>query len=342
MGKYEKYLLTVLHHMYTVGLDVDKLVFTVKTLLYAGNSWINSPLILIMLGTIYLYNTGQSAGNFSFSTKATAVAKNIYTKYSNLPKISEHVPKHKSDFSDNEFGHFLAGLIEGDGWFGKKQLHIIFSEDDISLAYFIKKRIGYGNVYKIKDKKAVRYICKNLTGLSIILSLINGKLISHYKYKQLINHEYSEDFNIKILPPLNKLSLDNYWLAGFTQADGCFHISVVKSKTHKTGHSVRLEYSLKQNDYLPLKFLIDLLKKGNLSQYSSGVWCYKSTGFSTAYDLINYFDRFNLFGGKYVSYLKFRKVYIMITEGKHLDKKGIDKIISISTKGSSETSTQGI
>jgi len=68
-----------------------------------------------MLGTIYLYNTGQSAGNFSFSTKATAVAKNINTKYYNLPKISEHVSKHKSDFSDDEFGHFLAGLIEGDG-----------------------------------------------------------------------------------------------------------------------------------------------------------------------------------------------------------------------------------
>jgi hypothetical protein len=32
----------------------------------------------------------------------------------------------------------------------------------------------------------------------------------------------------------------------------------------------------------------------------------------------------------------------MITEGKHLDKKGIEKIISISTKGSSETSMQGI
>jgi hypothetical protein len=32
----------------------------------------------------------------------------------------------------------------------------------------------------------------------------------------------------------------------------------------------------------------------------------------------------------------------MITEGKHLDKKGIDKIISISTNGFSETSTQGI
>lgn len=331
--------------MFSVGLDVDKFVSTVKTLLYAGNSWINSPLVLIALGTICLFQfvlTGQSAGNFLFSRNTTVVAKRTYNKYTELPTISEHVPKHKSDFTEDEFGHFLAGLIEGDGWFGKKELHIIFSEDDTSLAYLVKKRIKHGNVYKIKDKKAVRYICKNQKGLSIILSLINGKLISHYKYFELINHEYSEKFNIEILPPLKKLSLDNYWLAGFTQADGCFHISVAKSKTHKTGYSVRLEYSLKQNDHLPLKLLYDLLKKGHLSQYSTGIWCYKSSGFSTSSDLINYFDRFHLFGGKYISYLKFRKVYLMITEGKHLEIKGINKIISISSKGSSETSTQGI
>jgi hypothetical protein len=230
--------------MYTVGLDVDKLVFTVKILLYAGNSWISSPLAFIALGTIYLsqyYLTGQSAGNFGFGTKATAVAKNIYNKFTpgrapspnfflskkikathrlgipkgegtptNLPLISEHVPNHKTDLSDEQFGYFLAGLIEGDGWFGKKQLHIIFAENDASLAYYIKKKIGYGNVYKIKAKKAVRYICKNTTGISVILSLINGKFVSKYKYEQLINHNYSEDFNLTILPPLNILSLDNY------------------------------------------------------------------------------------------------------------------------------------
>jgi hypothetical protein len=68
-----------------------------------------------MLGTIYLYFTGQSAGNFNISTKATAVAKNTYNKYFDLPKISEHVSNHKSDLSNDEFGYFLAGLIEGDG-----------------------------------------------------------------------------------------------------------------------------------------------------------------------------------------------------------------------------------
>lgn len=210
------------------------------------------------------------------------------------------------------------------------------------MAYYIKKRIGYGNVYKIKDKKAVRYICKNTTGLSVILSLINGKWVSNYKYDQLIKHNYNEDFNLKILPFLKKLSLDNFWLAGFTQSDGCFHFSVVKSKTHKTGYSVKLEYSLKQKDHLPLKLLYNLLKMGNLSQYSTGIWCYKSSGFKKAVNLINYFDRFNLFAEKYKDYLKFRKVYIMITEGKHLENKGIKKIKSIATKGSSETSTQKI
>ena len=87
-------------------------------------------------------------------------------------------------------GPYLAGLIEGDGWFDKKQLHIIFSEYDTSLAYYLKKRIGYGIVYKIKEKKAVRYTCKHTKGLVYILTLINGKLVSKYKYQQLIFHNF--------------------------------------------------------------------------------------------------------------------------------------------------------
>lgn len=369
------------HHMFAVGLDVDKFVSTEhhllsnynqmvkgeweKILLYAGNSCISSPLVFMTLGKICLKTkTGQSAGNFSFSSKATAGfahTKNTYNSYKTLPLISEHVPNHKANLTNNEFGYFLAGLIEGDGWFGKNELHIIFSENDISLAYFIKKRVGYGNVYKIKDGSApaVRYICKNKTGLSIILSLINGKLVSKPKYEQLILHNYGKTFGHSLLSytgnapplggrgsiinqPLNNVTLDNYWLAGFTQADGCFYISIVKSKTHKTGYSVRLEFSIKQKDPVPLKLLYETIKRGNLSQYSSGIWCYKSSGYKTAALLINYFDNFNLFAGKYVDYLKFRKIYIMITEGKHLDSKGIIKIKSIATKGSSETSTQEV
>jgi hypothetical protein len=197
--------------MYTVGLDVDKLVFTKKILLYAGNSCISSPLVFFTLGTIYFLSlSGQSAGNFGFSTITTVVTKNTYNKYINLPKISEHISNHRSNLNDNQLGYLLAGLIEGNGWFGKKVLHIIFAENDKSFAYYIKKRIGFGNIYKFKNKKVVLYICKHTKGLHYIVSLINGKFVTNHKYDQLIKYNYSEDFNIKLLPPLKKLSLDNY------------------------------------------------------------------------------------------------------------------------------------
>jgi hypothetical protein len=351
------------HHMYTVGLDVDTnaRVFTdKKILLYAGNLLYCSPLVPVTFGKIC--NSWQSAGNFRLMslTRIIPLGKSInlykinsliygnpknriystYVKFSELPKISEHPPFNNKELTDLEFSFYLAGLIEGDGWFGDKTIHILFHESDSFLAYYIKKRIGYGNVYKVKDKKAVRYICRHNKGLEIIISLINGKLVSNIKYDQLIKHNYSTLFNIEILPPTKTISLNNHWLAGFSDADGCFHISVTKSKSHSIGYSVRLEYSLKQNDSLPLTLLYDLIKKGNLSQYSTGVWCYKSTGYSTAYILIQYFDEYNLQSSKFVNFLKFRKVYIMITNGLHLTDKGIKKIISIKSKGSSETNTQ--
>jgi hypothetical protein len=59
---------------------------------------IYSPLVLIALGTIYLFQfqfqfqynlTGQSAENFIFSTKTSVGARNAaYNKYTNLLTIS--------------------------------------------------------------------------------------------------------------------------------------------------------------------------------------------------------------------------------------------------------------
>jgi hypothetical protein len=89
-------------------------------------------------------------------------------------------------------------------------MEILFTEKDIYLASYLKSRIGYGNISKIKEKKVVRYRCKHMKGLFYILSLINGKLVGNSKYEELILYNYSEDFNINILPPVKILSMDNY------------------------------------------------------------------------------------------------------------------------------------
>jgi len=344
------------HHMYAVGLDVDTLVFTYKKFSYMLESLLYySPLVLFTLGKIC--NSWQSAGNFrllNYSFRGnynsrislasfSASQKNFYStyvKYFNLPKISEHPPFNKNELTNVEFGFYLAGLIEGKGWFEYKTIHILFHESDTFLSYYIKKRIGYGNVYKVKDKKVVRYVCRHKEGLFNIISLINGKFIANFKYDQLIKHDYSSWLNITILPPIGKISLNNHWLAGFTDADGCFNISTKKNKTHLVDYSVNLEYSLKQNDSLLLILFYDLIKKGNLNKYNTGLWYYKSSGYSTTYSLIQYFDKYTLQSSKFVSFLKFRKVYIMITTGLHLTEKGFNKILSIKSKGSSETNTE--
>ena len=53
----------------------------------------------------------QSAGRFSFNSKATGRIDNTYNKYINLPLISKNVSKHNSNLTDSNFGYFLAGLI---------------------------------------------------------------------------------------------------------------------------------------------------------------------------------------------------------------------------------------
>ena len=77
----------------------------------------------------------------------------------NIKKISIHVPKHLKPVSDLEFANYLAGLIDGDGHFSsKQQLVIVFNLSEISLAYYIKERIGYGQVKKVKNKNACLFI----------------------------------------------------------------------------------------------------------------------------------------------------------------------------------------
>jgi hypothetical protein len=104
----------------------------------------------------------------------------------NLKHVSEHVPKHLKPLNPNQFGHYLAGLIDGDGHFSKqKQLIIVFDIQSVSLAYYIKNYIGYGNIRKVKDKNAYLFIISNLKGLIKVLNLINGKTRNLIKFNQV-------------------------------------------------------------------------------------------------------------------------------------------------------------
>jgi hypothetical protein len=132
----------------------------------------------------------KSAGNVFIKNGTSETLRNeIVVSTENVKPISVHVPKHLKPITDDQFGHYLAGLIDGDGHFSsKQQLVIVFHSLDASLAYFIKRRIGFGSIKKVKDKNAFIFVIAARKGLETVLNLINGKIRTENKYNQIINN----------------------------------------------------------------------------------------------------------------------------------------------------------
>ena len=104
----------------------------------------------------------------------------------NVKLISVHVPTHLKPLNDEQFGQYLAGLIDGDGHFSSKQeLVIVFSSLDVNLAYYIKERLSFGSVKKIKNKNAYLLIISKKEGITKIINLINGKIRTENQFYQI-------------------------------------------------------------------------------------------------------------------------------------------------------------
>jgi hypothetical protein len=129
--------------------------------------------------------------------------------------ISNHVPTHLKPVNDCHLGHYLAGLIDGDGHFSsKQQLVIAFNFLDSSLAYYLKKEIGYGTIHKVKDKNAVILVVASIKGMEKVINLVNGKLRTNKKLHQiekniLSNNKFKDFSNITNLGLNTDKNLDN-------------------------------------------------------------------------------------------------------------------------------------
>ena len=310
------------------------------TLLYAGTISLISFKYSILIDTVKkLKQRNLSAGKpFSNSSKGSTsetLRNEIVSKTENIKAISVHNSKHLRPLSDNQFGFYLAGLIDGDGHFSsKQQLIIVFSSSDISLAYYIKERLGYGNIRRVKDKNAYLLIISNKDGLLKVINLINRKLRTLNKYNQIINnilnHSLYNKENIVFKMNLNN-DFNNHWIAGFSDADASFQIKVV-NKINRSKPEIRLNFQIdqKNNDIL---LLIKDFFGGNIGyRKSQDTYYYGSTSFGSARKIINYFDEYHLQSNKHINYLKWRKAYILIQDKNHLNdspKASIKQIIEL-------------
>ena len=299
------------------------------TLLFAGTTYIlvikYSPTSGHKVTNLNMIS--KSAGNNSIGTSET-----IRNEEENVKLVPVHIPTHSRPLNDTQLGYYLAGLIDGNGHFSsKQQLVIVFNINDAPLGYFLKKQLGYGTIQKVKNKNAVLLVVAASKGLEKVITLINGKLKSHSKFKQInkniLGHYKYFDFSKTITFTISKNdNLNNHWLAGFSDIDASFQIKLI-SRYNRT--EVRLNYQIDQKD----NYLLILIKNflgGNIGYRSDqDTYYYGSTSFGSAKHVINYFDTYHMLSSKHINYLKWRKAYVLIQNRRHITSSGIDYITKL-------------
>lgn len=117
-----------------------------------------------------LRRRSQSAGNPEYRGSSETICGGIVA---GVNPVSARAPKPRKPNSDIAFGEYLAGLIDGDGHFNvQQQLVIAFHISDAPLAYFVKRRVGFGSVRRVKGKNAVILVISSQAGMERVLHLI--------------------------------------------------------------------------------------------------------------------------------------------------------------------------
>lgn len=213
-----------------------------------------------------------------------------------MQEISKHLNKHKFPDNDKDFGFYLAGLSESDGYLCSTYYQITFHKVDIQTAFKLKSYLGYGSVKLIKDTNAYYFRVSHKEGLVKIATLLNGKLRTT-KWLGYIA-KFIPDSELLPLLDNNVSLLDNYWLAGFIDGDGSLQIKIVHHK-NKPNPEFRVKLQIDQKT----RQVLDLIKYNLQGGYvgfrkTQNTYYYETTNFTVAYNLINYLDIYHLQASK--------------------------------------------
>jgi hypothetical protein len=173
--------------------------------------------------------------------------------------------------NEDQFGFYLAGLLEGDGSISLPSLgntilnrvlnpRIVFTthKNNLGLYVYIQSKLGGVGRFQFSGQNTVRYIIGDIKSIQLFINLIHGKLRTSKNIRfndliKFINAKYSLDIPESTLDT-SDLS-DNSWLAGFTEADGHFGVKIVESKpksdTRKrsVSENICLKFRLDQRAY---------------------------------------------------------------------------------------------
>ena len=137
---------------------------------------------------------------------------------------------------------------------------------------------------------------------------------------------------VKIMLEVKKVPVEvGYYLAGFADGEGSFNVVFRPRKDYKIPWKISLCFNISQRDKVILTQFKRYLKCGTLRQREDGVWYYEVNNLNAIVEnVIPFFERFRFRSAKKKrDFAKFKKIALMMKEGKHLTPEGIEEILKI-------------
>lgn len=203
-------------------------------------------------------------GKVTGSNEAVLLNSSTETKRDSLKSLVNDY-SYKTLQSSIDWGQYLAGLFEGDGYFnGGHGITITFHSRDLEYATKLAALFGHGYVNPIPGKDAVNWVITDTVGVVKFLTLIEGNLRTQHKIDQIniASGRFIPHFTFSQSTPNTNPIIDGWWLSGFSDADACFIIQVPSAR-----NQVRLLYKFNNSikDYAILRHTTSVISSVWLS-----------------------------------------------------------------------------
>ena len=251
--------------------------------------------------------------------------ENFYKKFENIyPNLIK---------PDKSFLEWFIGFTEGEGSFilakrGDMSFVITQSSSDLKVLNYIKDNLHFGKIIiQSKKQNTHRYIVQNMQDINLICELFNGNMVFPTRRARFLS--FLSFFNERLLkkneetiPVIFKEvipSLNDCWLLGITDGEGCFSSSILSNS-----YAFRIRYILTQKwdaNKTILSIILNLFEKniGSIVPHSvSNVWELRINGVKNCEFLLNYFDKYTLKTNKRLAYLKWKDLLYRLKNKEHL------------------------
>lgn len=165
--------------------------------------------------------------------------------------------KNNPNYPSVSWLQWFIGFAEGDGAILTltDRLRFVLTQKEGAVLQHIQQVLGFGNVVFDNRANCYRYIVDSYANVFLLYVLFNGNLVLPHRIQQLKAwyDKLTSRANNFSLPAFifNQVipSLNDAWLSGFTDAEGCFNVTIYARKASVTGFRV-----------VVVKFLLDQKK----------------------------------------------------------------------------------